>query len=78
MRNIFLQQRLSQNRAIYKQQRNYCCSFEKNQRTNCYASLRDKLIVNNKQFWRTFKICLSHKTMTDAKNAEIFVKSVFS
>ena len=62
LRNKFLRDPSSSNRANYKKQRNFCVSLLRNTKRNYYNNLDLKLITDNKLFWKTIKPLFSDKT----------------
>ena len=61
LRNIFLQNRSEENRISYTKQRNFCVSYLRKIKKRYYKNLNEKSVVDNKLFWKTGKLLLSHK-----------------
>ena len=64
LRNRFLKNKSLENRMLYKQQRNYCVSLLKKTKIRYYANLKEKKILDNKQFWKVAKPLFSDKSIS--------------
>ena len=64
LRNRFLKNKSLENRMLYKQQRNYCVSLLKKTKIRHYANLKEKKILDNKQFWKVAKPLFSDKSIS--------------
>ena len=60
-RNKFLKNPTKDNRIIYNKQRNYCVNLLRKEKKKYYNNLDLKLIIDNKQFWKTIKPLFSDK-----------------
>ena len=67
LRNIYLKNRSDNNKREYNKQRNYCVSLLRKTKTNFYANLNEKDLIDNKQFWGTVKPLLSDKIKSSEK-----------
>ena len=67
LRNIYIKNRSNNNKREYNKQRNYCISLLRKTKTNYYASSNEKVLSDNKQFWRTVKPLLSDKIKSSEK-----------
>ena len=67
LRNKFLKDPSSSNRANYNKQRNFCVKLLRNTKRNYYNNLDLKLITDNKMFWKTIKPLFSDKTKARQK-----------
>ena len=63
LRNRFLKNKSLENRMLYKQQRNYCVSLLKKTKSR-YANLKERKILDNKQFWKVAKSLFSDKSIS--------------
>ena len=61
LRNIYLKNRSYNNKREYNKQRNYCVSLLRKIKTNYYANLNEKDLIDNKQFLLSDKIKSSEK-----------------
>ena len=87
LRNRFLKDKSPKNRMLYTQQKNYCVSLLRTTKIRYYVNLKEKKILDNKQFWKVVKPLFSDKLIsgdkinligkTEMKTAEIF-NSFFS
>ena len=59
--------RSDENRKKYSKQRNYCVSLLRRTKIKYYSSFDEKIITDNKKFWRTVKPFLSDKNSFNAK-----------
>ena len=64
LRNRFSKNKSLENRMLYKQQRNYCVSLLKKTKIRHYANLKEKKILDNKQFWKVAKPLFSDKSIS--------------
>ena len=55
LRNIFLKYKTEESRIKYNQQRNLCVTLLRKSKRNYYNSLNEKIICDNKKFWKTIK-----------------------
>ena len=67
LRNIYIKNRSNNSKREYNKQRNYCISLLRKTKTNYYASSNEKVLSDNKQFWRTAKPLLSDKIKSSKK-----------
>ena len=67
LRNIYIKNRSNNNKREYNKQRNYCISLLRKTKTNYYASSNEKVLSDNKLFWRTVKPLLSDKIKSSKK-----------
>ena len=51
----YLKNRNSENKEVYRKQKNYCSRLYKKERKKYYAKLDLKNITENNKFWRTVK-----------------------
>ena len=60
--NKFRQERTISSNVTYKKQRNICVKLLPKTKKN---NLDVKRVTDNKQFWKTVKLCLTDKTLKD-------------
>ena len=65
LRNNFLKNRTEQNKTLYTKQRNYCVSLLKKSKKKYFANLNEKIILDNKLFWKTIKPLLPDNVVTN-------------
>ena len=78
LRNKFLKDPSSSNRANYNKQRNFCVKLLRNTKRNYYNNLDLKLITDNKMFWKTIKPLFSDKTKACQKMTLVENESIVS
>ena len=61
LQNIFLQNRIEENRICYTKQRNFCVFILQKTKKRYYENLNQKCVADNKLFWKTVKPLLSDK-----------------
>ena len=76
LRNRYLKHKTEENCLLYTQQRNKCASLLRKTKINYYGNLDEKVITDNKKFWKTVKPLLSDKSTNSDKihpneNAEL-------
>ena len=67
LRNNFLKNPNSNNKAIYNKHRNYCVNLLRKEKKKYYNNLDMKLITDNKMFWKTIKPLFSDKNTIGSK-----------
>ena len=67
LRNRYLKHPCKSNEIKYKKYRNFCVNLFKKEKRKYYANLDPKLIIDNKQFWKTVKPLFSEK-IQDTRN----------
>ena len=67
LRNIFLKNRIEENRNHYTKQRNVCVTLLRKSKREFYGSLNVKNLCDNKKFWSVVKPVLSNKVMSSEK-----------
>ena len=78
LRNKFLKDRSEENKKKYSKQRNYCVSLLRKSKSDYFRNLNEKIINDNKTFWKSIKPFLSDKVrlankMTLIDNEEIIM-----
>ena len=61
LRNRFLKNPNNNNKAKFKQQRNFCVNLLRREKSKYYNNLDLKKITDNRQFWKTIKPLFSEK-----------------
>ena len=61
LRNKFLKNRSSDNKILYKKQRNFCVNLLRKAKRDYYKNLDIKHITDNKKFWKTVRPLFSEK-----------------
>ena len=61
LRNIFLKNRLEENKISYNQQRNLCVTRLRKSKRDYYQNLSVENVCDNKKFWKVAKPLLSNK-----------------
>ena len=67
LRNIYVKNKADINRIVCIKQRNYCVSLLRKTEKDYCASLNEKNVADNKQFWITVKPLLSDKVKSSEK-----------
>ena len=78
MQNQFLKNRPEVNRINYIKQRNYCANYFRKTKKNCYASLNEKDIADNKKFWKTVKPLFSNNLKSNEKSTLVKDDKIFT
>ena len=65
LRNNFLKNKTEQNKTLYTKQRNYCVSLLKKSKKKYFANLNEKIILDNKLFWKAKKPSLPDNVVTN-------------
>ena len=67
LRNKFLKNRSAKNKSNYTKKRNLCVTLLRKSKREYYGNLNEKLVCDNKKFWKTVKPLLSNKTISNKK-----------
>ena len=67
LRNKFNKSKSIEDKIKYNKQRNFCVSLLRRTKRVYYENLDEKLITDNKKFWKTVKPFLSDKSMSNEK-----------
>jgi hypothetical protein len=78
LRNKFLKDYTEVNRKKYCKQRNLCGSLLRKSKRDYYGNLNEKLVTDNKTFWRTVKPFLSDKIQMKEKITLIEHETILS
>ena len=66
------------NELAYKKQRNFCTTFNKKAKRNCYNNLNVNKITDNNSFWKIVKSSFTEKTLKDEKMVLVENNATFS
>ena len=67
LRNRYLKNPTTNNKAIYNKQRNFCVNLLRRVKKDYYNNLDQNLITDNKKFWKTITPFFSDKNKVDRK-----------
>ena len=76
--NKFRQERTRLSHVAYKKQRNICFKLLRKTKKDFFNNFDVKRITENKQFWKTVKLCLTDKTLKDERIMLIKIEKVVS
>ena len=61
-RNWFLKEKTEESKSLYNKQRSICVSLLRKAKRNCYTQLDNKIITDNRKFWKEVSPLFSEKT----------------
>ena len=73
LHNKYLKNPNEINKMLHRKYRNYCVNLFKMEKRRYYENLDAKLIIDNKQFWKTAKPVFS-ESQKDSRNITLFEK----
>ena len=62
LRNRFLKETTDESKSLYNKQRNICVSLLRKTKRNYYAQLDNKIVTDNRKFWKAVSPLFSEKT----------------
>ena len=71
LRNKFLKNRRNENKTNYVKERNHCVSLLRKTKREYYSNLDEKIICDNKTFWKIAKPMLSKKIKSNQRKTLI-------
>ena len=60
-RNRFLKEKTEKSKSLYNKQRNICVSLLRKTKRNYYAQLDNKIVTDNRKFWKGVSPLFSEK-----------------
>ena len=61
LRNKFLTTKTEESKQLYNKQRNLCVTLLRKAKRNCFAELDNKILKDNRKFWKTVNPLFSEK-----------------
>ena len=61
LRNKFLKTKTEESKQLYNKQRNLCVTLLRKAKRNCFAELDNKILKDNRKFWKTVNPLFSEK-----------------
>ena len=61
-RSRYLKEKTKESKSLYNKQRNICVSLLRKTKTNYYAQLNNKIVKDNRKFWKAVSRLFSEKT----------------
>ena len=62
-RNRFLKEKTEEFKSLYNKQRNICVSLLRKTKINYYEQLENKIVTNNRKFWKVVSPLFSEKAL---------------
>ena len=60
--NEYLRERANEAKSLYNKQRNFCVSILRKNKRDYFGNLSNKIVTDNRRFWRTISPNLSGKS----------------
>ena len=62
LRNKYLRERTNETKSLYNKQRNLYVSILRQNKTDYFGNLNNKIVTDNRKFWKTISPLFSEKT----------------
>ena len=62
LRNKYLRERTNEAKSLYNKQRNLSLSILRNNKRDYFGNLNNKIVTDNRKFWKTISPYFSEKT----------------
>ena len=61
LRNKYFRERTNEEKSLYNKKRNLCVSILRKTKGDCFGNLNNKIVTNNRKFWKTISPLFSEK-----------------